>query len=102
MLVYIVATVVVSILSLSLLILLSLLLIFILVLLLFLLSHLHYLFIYLFIYFNLTVVGTILAVFITKVKPCTTCTLNDLVPCSIEIEPYPIFKAKFVQRDIVN
>ena len=34
-------------------------------------------------------------------EPCSTCTLNDLVPCSIGIESYMTFKARFVQRNIV-
>ena len=99
--VYIVASVVVSILSLDLLILLSLSLLFVLVLLFLLLSlYSHYLLFYA--YFNVIVVVSILPIFIIKVEPYTTCTLNDFVPCSIGTESHMFFKTKFVQRNIVN
>ena len=38
----------------------------------------------------------ILPTFIIKVKSCTTCTLNELVPCPIGIETYITFKGKFI------
>ena len=41
--------------------------------------------------FNVIVVS-VLPAFIVVVKPCTTCTLNDLVPCSIGINLIPISK----------
>ena len=68
------------------------LLLFALVLLLFLLSlYSHYLF-----------AVSILPIFIIKVEPCTTCTFNHLLPCSMGIESYMTFKAKFVQRNIAK
>ena len=48
------------------------------------------------------IVASTLPVFIIKVQPCTACTLNDLVPCSIGIKSYVTFKVKFVQRNVVN
>ena len=51
--------------------------------------------------FNVIVVS-VLPAFIVVVKPCTTCTLNDLVPCSIGIKPYTNLKTKFVQRNLLN
>ena len=59
------------------------------------------LFIYLFHpLFNVIVVVSILTVFIIEVEPCTTCTLKDIVPCSIGIEPYTTFKTKFVHTHV--
>ena len=95
--VYIVASVVVSILSLLLLILLSLLLFVLVILLLY--TRIICLFCR---YFNVIVTVSILPIFIIKVEPCTTYTLNDLVPCSTGIESYMNVKAKFLQRNIVN
>ena len=51
--------------------------------------------------FNVIVVS-VLPAFIVVVKPCTTCTLNDLVPCSIGIKPHTNLKTKFVQRNLLN
>ena len=62
--------------------------------------YLHYLFVLPF--FNVIIVISVLPIIIIKIEPCTTCTLNDLAHCSIGIESYMTFKAKFVQRNIVN
>ena len=98
--VYIVVSLFAPTLSLLLLMLLSLLL-FLLVLLLFLLSlysrHLLVL-----PFFTVIVVVRILPNFIIKGEPCTTCTLNDLVPASEGIEFHMTFKAKFEQRNTAN
>ena len=37
---------------------------------------------------NVIVAVSLLPIFIMKVESCTTCTLNDLVPCSKGIESY--------------
>ena len=102
--VYIVPSAVVSILSLLPLILLSISLLFALVILLLLLSlQSHCFFFCLFYpYFNVIVVVSIFPNLIIEVEPCTICTLNDLVPCSIGIQSYMSFKTKFVQIKIVN
>ena len=47
-------------------------------------------------YFNVIIGVSILPIFIIKVE---SCTLNNLVPCSIGIESHMTFKAKFVQRN---
>ena len=47
-------------------------------------------------YLNVIVNVNLLPGFITVVKPSTTCTLNNLAPCFIRIEPYTTFKMKLV------
>ena len=97
--IYIVAGVVVSILSLLLSILSSLLLFVLQLSLLSLSLYLHYHYIYLFyLYFNVIVVARILPIFIIKVELCTIFALTTLYLALYGFQN----EAKFVQRNIVN
>ena len=54
-----------------------------------------------FLCFNVIVIVSILPIFIIKVEPSATCTLNHLLPCPTGVQSYMTFKAKFVQGNIV-